>query len=315
MIEKFARIVKDYGIIKSSQYDDLNIPGKPSRRALCRKFGSWQECLEKVLKPITPQQNNEILRLTKQVEELSRHLQTTQLQLDGRTHRFGYITDTHIGSLFADISLLETAYKIFESEGITKVLHSGDMCDGIKVYKGHEFELSTNGEDAQINLVSEKYPKINGIITYFITGNHDRSFWKLTGSDIGQKIQSKRPDMVYLGYQEANIVVGEGKYKATIRLTHPEDGTAYAYSYKVQKYIAELPSGTKPDVLLIGHYHKAEMLYYRGVVAFQGGTTQHQTPFMRGRKISAAMGFWTLDITVGPNRIISVASKFYPVRS
>jgi len=121
--------------------------------------------------------------------------------------------------------------------------------------------------------------------------------------------------MICIGHQEADITIGKDDCKATIRLFHPDGGTAYAISYHSQRYVAELPSGTKPDVLLLGHYHKAEMLFYRGVCVIQGGTTQAQTPFMRGKKISAAMGFWIVEVVIAPERVVSVTSRFYPVRT
>lgn len=333
VLERFAWVIRTYGVISSDFYDRLTID-KPSRWTLRQHFGNWEGSIQAAKKLLSDRGirveekkresldieetpvNEEVIKLTKQIEELTRHIQTDKLHLGGTSHKFGYVTDTHLCSLFSDLALLDTAYDIFEKEGIKTVFHSGDFCDGIRVYRGQEFELSVHGADGQVNLAVERYPKKKGITTYFITGNHDRSFWKLSGNEIGEKISSKRPDLVHLGYQEANIVVGDGECTAVVRLFHPEDGSmSYAISYKAQRYIAELPSGTKPDILLMGHYHKAEVLFYRGVVCIQGGALQAQTPFMRGKKISAAVGFWVIDMIVGPNRIVSLAPKFFPIRS
>jgi len=323
-LKHFSKNLMELNIRSSHEYRKAKC--LPSLETLRKYIGGWSTCVELAYDSYNHQpsaeeslsikeDNDEVKRLTAQVEELRRHLQITNLRLEGTTHKFGYVTDTHIGSLFSDLDLLETAYNIFKKNGITTVFHSGDLVDGMKIYKGQDFELSAVGEDSQINLVEERYPRKDGITTYFIAGNHDRSFWKLSGSDIGPKIQDKRPDLQYLGHQEANIILGDGDNTATIRLIHPDGGSAYAISYKAQRYIAELQSGTKPDILLIGHYHKAEVLFYRGVISVQGGTCQHQTPFMRGKSLAAAMGFWTIDVTVGPNRIIDFSPKFYPVRS
>lgn len=326
LLEVFSRIIETHGVITSGYYDKLQVT-RPSRWSLYQHFGNWDNAIKAAIKHLehkgveittgeSVESDEKVIKLTKQVEELTRHLQLPKLCLEGKSHKFGYVTDTHLGSLYADMALLNFSYDVFASEGVSTVFHSGDIVDGIKMYRGHEYELSAFGADGQVDNVVNEYPRRKGITTYFITGNHDRSFWKMSGIEIGSKISAKRPDMVHLGYQEADIVVGEDDCKATVRLFHPEDGSmSYAISYKAQRYIAELPSGTKPDILCIGHYHKAEMLFYRGVTAFQGGTLQRQTPFMKGKRISAAIGFWLFEVVVGPERVVSVTAKFYPIRS
>ncbi len=348
ILERFAYIIRTYGIVTSGFYDRLEIE-KPSRWMIRQNFGSWEGAvyaakallneqgirvtvrskwdderpppsvqditLPEPEPPAEPEPDPEVLRLTQQIQELTRYVQTTNLHLAGVKQKFGYVTDSHGGSLYADWPLLNFAYDTFEAEKIKTVFHSGDITDGIKMYKGHEFELEVQGADAQVNMVSERYPNKKGITTYFITGNHDRSFWKHGGTEIGEKITKNRPDLVHIGHQEADITIGEKDFTATIRLFHPDGGSAYAISYQPQKYISALPSGTKPDILLIGHYHKAEILPFRGVYAVQGGTLQSQTPFMRGRTLAAVVGFWILEVVVGPNRIVRAKSEFFPVRT
>jgi len=322
ILDSLKVIFNKHGILTSGEYDSLPIT-KPGRSTINRYFGNWNDAVEAVSKTCefsesdscSNEFNPEVEKLLKQVEELTRHLQTPKLVLKGVKHKFGLVSDSHFGSLFADYALLKYAYDVFEAEGVDKVFNVGDLVDGIRMYRGHEFELSHHGADAQVNLVIDTYPYKSSIETLFITGNHDRSHYKHGGIDVGNWIADKREDMIYLGYQEANIELGEGKCKATVRLTHQEDGTAYAISYKPQQYINALPPGTKPDILLMGHYHKAEFLPYRGILSYQAGTTQHQTPFMRGRKIPAIMGFWILEVTVAPDRIVKVKQEFYPVRT
>jgi len=328
VLSRFAEIINKYNISSSQEYDKLAIE-KPSRSTLFMRFGSWSKSLAAARETqlqqestpsdigdgLSPEDHPEVRKLRQQVEDLTRHIQTASLNLDGVVQKFGVLGDTHLGSLYADLSLLHTAYDTFESEEVTAVFHAGDLLDGEKMYKGHEYELAVHGADAQVDFCCERYPRKAGITTYFIDGNHDRSFWKRSGVCTGARVSTQRGDLVFLGYQEADVTVGSNDCKATVRLFHGEDGSAYAISYKPQRYIAELPSGTKPDILLIGHYHKAEQLFYRGVVSFQTGTTQKQTPFMRGRRISAAIGFWIIQIIIAPNRVVKVHSTFYPVRS
>jgi hypothetical protein len=75
------------------------------------------------------------------------------------------------------------------------------------------------------------------------------------------------------------------------------DGT---YAYKPQKIIESLEGGTKPDMLGIGHFHKAEMMpSYRNVAGVQAGTFERQTPFMARGGLAAHVGGWIIDVTVG----------------
>lgn len=333
LLQRFAEIVTQHNITNSKEYDRLKLKGKPNRETLRKRFGTWSGSLSAANQLLhtgeahiplhveeaeggEPEEHPEVRLLRQQVEDLTRHIQTPQLHLDGVVQTFGIISDTHFGSVYSDHALLEFAYDVFEAAGAKTVLHSGDLLDGEKMYKGHEYEVSCAGADAQVSLCVEHYPNRSGITTYFIDGNHDRSFWKRSGVNTGSKIAQRREDMVYLGYMESDIVIGEGDCKATVRLFHGEDGSgSYAISYRPQRYVSELPSGTKPDILIMGHYHKAEQLFYRGVTTFQAGTTQRQTPFMRGRRLAAAVGFWLIRVTVGPHRIVKVRSEFYPVRS
>jgi len=81
-------------------------------------------------------------------------------------------------------------------------------------------------------------------------------------------------------------------------LSHPDDGSAYAYSYKAQKFIEAMAKmGERlPEVILQGHYHKLFYMNAAGTNYYCTGTTERQTPWMRGKKIAADMGAWMIDI-------------------
>jgi hypothetical protein len=131
--------------------------------------------------------------------------------------------------------------------------------------------------------------------------------------DIGKIIASKRPDMVYLGQDEQDVIIrGQGKAKAVLRIVHPRKGTAYALSYQIQKMIEAWSGGTKPAIVVVGHYHKSEYIFYRNVHAFQVGCIERQTPFMRGQNIAAMVGFWILNFVIATNGITKMTGTFYP---
>lgn len=209
--------------------------------------------------------------------------------------RFGVLSDTHIGSKWTQITYLHEAYKAFEREGIKHVYHVGDITEGWKMRQGHEHECYVHGADDYVEETVRVYPHISGIKTYFITGNHDLSFVKLAGIDIGVQISNLRPDMVYLGQEAATVNLTPG---CTVELLHPRGGSAYQISYKPQKIAESLEGGTKPSILIVGHFHKVEYLPYRNIHIIQAGCLQAQTPFMRGRHLASILGYWIIEAHV-----------------
>jgi UDP-2,3-diacylglucosamine pyrophosphatase LpxH len=230
-----------------------------------------------------------------------------------RTLRFAIMGDTQIGSKYAQLTHLHRFYDICQSEGINTVYHTGDITDGLKMRTGHEYELYEVSADDMRDDVIANYPKRDGIKTYFITGNHDASIYKQVGYDIGQAIARERQDLIYLGRDCAVIDLTPN---CTLELRHPWDGTAYALSYKIQKMIEAMESDSKPNILAVGHYHKAEYLFYRNVHAFQTGCFQGQTPFTRGKGISIHIGGWIVTLTVDENGTVQrIAPEFIPYYS
>jgi len=233
-------------------------------------------------------------------------LETTR----GKKARFGLIGDTHIGSKYDNLQRLNFAYKVFQARGIKTVYHTGDIVDGEKMYRGQEYELRIHGAKDQADEVIKRYPRFKGINTFFITGNHDLSFYKTAGIDIGEIIATKRPDMHYLGREDAEIKLAKN---VKLRLLHPGKGTAYAISYHPQKIVENMLGGRKPNILAIGHFHKSEFIpNLRNIQVFQTGTLQSQTPFMARNFLSAHMGFWDVEVTMNKKGVAGIKSEFIP---
>jgi hypothetical protein len=234
-------------------------------------------------------------------------LSSRPVDLELRTHdntiRFGVVTDTQFGSLYETVVEMKALYAIFAAEGIHDVLHAGDVLDGHGVYRGHEFELHKVGFDAQLDWFKHVTADddANDIDTYFITGNHDGSFGSRVGVDVGAAISARNPRWHCLGRDSGRIRLStpDGRHY-DVMLLHPGGGTAYALSYRVQKTIEQLEGGTKPQMLILGHYHKAEYIpSYRNIAGLQAGCLQRQTPFMVRQSISAHVGGWIIEVTPG----------------
>ena len=222
--------------------------------------------------------------------------------------KIGVLSDTHIGSKFTDYSVLEDLMKRFKEANVDAVYHTGDVTEGYNRRKGHSFECELHGVDAQVDGVIERFPSIDKPI-FFILGDHDHWHYESAGVDIGRIIDAGRPDMHSLGFFSAEVMLAPN---IKIDLEHPTKGTAYALSYHPQKMIEAMSGGEKPNILLIGHYHKVEQLFYRNIHAFQTGCIENQTPWMRRMNLSAHKAGWILDIFHGPNGIDRLDSTLLP---
>ena len=259
--------------------------------------------LEKTLKEI--EEENKLLR--GQVQELSKR-KVVHHYFGGQRVRIGIISDTHKGSLYANQKLEDSLIKYFNRKRVDAVYHCGDIIDGERMYRGQEYEIEFHGADAQVNHCIETFPHVNSKM-YFITGNHDQAFWKTAGIDIGEQIVKVRKDFEYLGQDQAVIKL---KSNIKVMLVHPSGGTAYAVSYKSQKLIESFSGGDKPNILLCGHYHKFDYLFYRNIHTFQVPTTQSQTPYMKRKPTPAIMGGLLLDIFMDKKGISKLKTEYLP---
>ena len=224
--------------------------------------------------------------------------------------RFAIVSDTHINSKFTQLTYLHNFYDLVAKRGITNVYHVGDVDEGEQMRIGHQYELYLQGADDHLDEIVKNYPKRDGIVTSYITGNHDASLMKRSGFSIGKALARERNDMIYLGQDCATVMLTP---KCSMLLSHPWDGSAYAISYKSQKMMDAISGGEKPNILLIGHFHKAEYLFYRNIHCLQAGTFQAQTPFMRGKSLAAMMGGWIVEVEVGSNgEILRFVSEWIP---
>lgn len=137
--------------------------------------------------------------------------------------KFGIVSDTHLGSRKEMLNELHTFYAICKKSGVNTIFHCGDILDGNgRMYRGQLSEIHTYGAMAQAKYVVKNYPKVEGIKTYFINGNHDLSFYNENGIDIGEIIASKRQDMIYLGHYTGDVTLD----KVIVRMIHPDGGGA-----------------------------------------------------------------------------------------
>lgn len=230
-------------------------------------------------------------------------------KLQGKTIRFGLTSDNHLASKYARMDVLNALYDIWSAQGIDTVYQCGNMIDGEARF--NKFELLAVGVEGQADFFAKHWPARKGITTKFITGDdHEGWYIQREGINIGKYLEDTaiahgRKDLVYLGHMEHDIIFTGTKQKSVLRLIHAGGGSSYATSYAPQKIVESYQGGEKPNILLVGHYHKAEYGYPREVHVVQAGCTSDQSSFMRKNKLQAHVGGWTIEFTLTPEGFIT----------
>ena len=224
--------------------------------------------------------------------------------------KFGIVSDSHLGSKFQQLTHLNTFYQVCEKQGITMIVHAGDVCEGNgKLYRGQSYEMFLFGADAQREYICKNYPKYKGVKTYMIGGSHDYSFFKTEGYDILDAIAQRREDLVYLGNAGAYLHINGLK----IYLHHPSGGVPYARSYRLQKLIEQIAPENKPHILISGHLHiPAYIPGYRNVEGFQVGCFQSQTPYLKAKGLFPWIAGLIVEVETDKKGIRSIQSRWYP---
>ncbi len=79
---------------------------------------------------------------------------------------------------------------------------------------------------------------------------------------------------------------------------HPLDGSSYAISYSGQKYMDSISGGDKPNILFVGHHHKALYFPYRNIHYFEVPSLMAQSSWMKRKRIANESGAWFVKLTV-----------------
>jgi predicted transcriptional regulator len=234
-----------------------------------------------------------------------------EIDLFGDELTFGVISDTHYGSRYAAYGFIEKAYDYFAENGISTVLHPGDMNEGSGElgYKGHANDVMSGCQDwrGQEEFTHKNYPRREGVTTYVISSSksHCGWDWNHSGRDICKDIiegraevtnkqessfgwrdvvvipgLEPREDMVYLGQDKQEVLVGPEK-NIRVRLFHPDGGGAYTAGYNLQKFVEAMPGGSKPHIFLVGHYHRFCYIRPRNVCAISCPGAQWESPLFR----------------------------------
>lgn len=226
--------------------------------------------------------------------------QLITLEPAGPLHTIAAVGDIHFGSKHHMKVQFQDFCRIAYKRGVRQFLHVGDLLDG--VYSHSVWEQSARGFEEQIAVAIRELPQWPDATWHFIQGNHDETLGMQSGLDVGRAIEQSfraagRNDLVYHGARGAYVrLKAPGEERGLlIELWHPGKGGAYAKSYLLQKKVEKYAPGTKPDVLLAGHWHQSLYVPIRGVHAISCGCWQGgQSSFGKSLGGAPDIGSWII---------------------
>jgi UDP-2,3-diacylglucosamine pyrophosphatase LpxH len=208
------------------------------------------------------------------------------LDLPTQDIKVAIVSDTHLGSNSNALDELNNFYKYAKEQGVSVVLHVGDISDGYYTNRPTSiFEQHAVGFQNQLDYITENYPVIEGVKTYFITGNHDWTHTRNGAANIGEVLANYRDDLVYLGHNFGQFEINN----TVISLIHPTDGSSRTWSHKLQEVI-DRNEARRGNIMLVGHYHKQLYMKYKGVHGFLVPSFQYQTGFMADNNLTSEVG-------------------------
>jgi predicted phosphodiesterase len=222
-----------------------------------------------------------------------------QVLFSGDTYRFAIISDVHLNSKHCRLDELHMAYDTVVSEGIDTVYNPGDIVAGRGIFRGQDHEILNHTFESQKAYAIENYPVRPGVKTKIISGNHDcEGDFGRAGADACAGVANERPDIDWCGMYAADFVLPNG---AIMTMRHPMGGSSYAKSYKPQKFAESFEGGSKPAIVLFGHWHNYEAGFHRNIYMLNCGTFEGYggTLGLRVPLGAPAVGFTIAEATLG----------------
>lgn len=205
------------------------------------------------------------------------------------------ISDTRFGSKYQQLSRVNDAYEQAYKKGYKHVIHLGDITEGLYALKSPYYQtLFADTTESQIDYVVEHYPQVEGMTTYFLTGDQDTTHTTKNGIDIGRAISRQREDMVYLGNMRCLINVRNMKILAQ----HLKIGAfdrAKTISLKPQDFISSMRSEEKVDIILDGHLLVDQQITEREMQEISVPSLVATTPRIRSNAVPHNVGYILLN--------------------
>lgn len=263
-------------------------------------------------------------------EKIRSFIPPVNLGPNRRVFRFGTWSDLHAGSIYCQPTALRLFLETAALRGFEFFMFGGDLTEGVNGYPGQNMGLlpyaqphgrgSTREATAyQAQLAGHYIPKREGTKHFVLGGNHD--MWHLTkatdGLDVFRPLTQSRDDLVFLGYDEADVPLTEDLY---ITLWHPKGGMSTSVTSAVQKSLASRMAQSRNQsgkskmlALLAGHLHIESKAQIGNILVSQLGCFQMQTDFLVRGTLFPMIGGGLWDVEVDDQGLITrVNYEFIP---
>jgi hypothetical protein len=230
------------------------------------------------------------------------------------------LSDLHFGSIQHDSEGLKRVLQRAVDEGFKDVHVSGDVVDGLHVYRGHMTNLRYWKAADQANYAAEVLSQFP--LKYIaIKGNHCYSFEMDGSPPIGTLISQAMDNYTYLNSFAADLIIC-GVVK---RMIHGMTGRTYAKSYPGQTYIRDLLDSQGEHIyvqghkyrlrfLQIGHFHSDISYESAGILVTHPGNFQFPNDYTIRRGLVGSQGCRFTTAVIKAGRVLEYSSKFVKPR-
>lgn len=200
-----------------------------------------------------------------------------------------FVSDIHYGSVFDRPDLIRKIYKTCEYLQIDTIFCCGDLTDGYYPRRSSygKYQKVSKAKD-MIEYVVNEHPFSRNITFYSIAGNHDRTFVDSDDVEIIRQIANIRPDIVYLGQDNADVDFDGVK----IHLYHGYGKAKKNIESRVQKYYDLFGEDAKPDIIQLGHIHHSFCRKINQTTIIQNAALIDQMPLLDERGYSCEKSYW-----------------------
>ena len=262
---------------------------------------------------ITTKQKDDDIYMFNEGEKEPLNDNTYSFQTDNNHEiKLAVISDTRLGSKSQQLSILNDIYANAKELGITHVIHCGNISEGLYPTDSkytHTLFLEDTLKQAQY--IIDKYPQVDGIKTYFITGVKDGTHLKTNKINIGKRISDMREDMIYLGENTCTIDID----KIKMLILNLNLGKTYTSSYRPQQIINSFRSEDKPNILLYGGLLQMEKFTQRDVQCITVPSVTATTQEMIEKRYSNTIGVWYITVKANEkgklSSITAMTSPYY----
>lgn len=162
-------------------------------------------------------------------------------QSDLKSIRMILTSDSHYGHINENLECTDQMFNYCSKENIHLIFHLGDFFEGVipSRFKTQKY----NSTQEQIQETLSRYPYVPNILTVTCLGNHDASFWLDAGVDIKTILETRRHDIIPIGYEMGIVKINN-------------------YNFILKHPIERLENKKELEnrgVVLYGHSHKFEL--------------------------------------------------------